>query len=63
MFIIIAIVSKLCYYACGGVVMKAMQAFDLIKYLQSVFTKQIGNPKVNPYYEYSSRIEERLLNT
>lgn len=33
---------------------------DLIKYLQSVFTKQLGNPEVNPYYEYSSRIEEEV---
>ena len=33
---------------------------DLIKYLQSVFTKQVGNPEVNPYYEYSSRIEEEV---
>ena len=33
---------------------------NLIKYLQSVFIKQVDNPKFNPYYEYSRMIEEEV---
>lgn len=33
---------------------------NLIKYLQSVFIKQVDNPKFNPYYEYSSRIKKEV---
>jgi hypothetical protein len=33
---------------------------NLIKYLQSVFIKQVDNPKFNPYYEYSSKIKKEV---
>lgn len=33
---------------------------NLIKYLQSVFTKQVDNPKFNPYYEYSGKIKKEV---
>lgn len=33
---------------------------DLIKYLQSVFIKQISNPMYNPYSDYSNRIEKEV---
>lgn len=36
---------------------------DLIKYLQSVFIKQVSNPKYNPYSDYSRRIEKEVDDT
>lgn len=33
---------------------------NLIKYLQSVFTKQVDNPEFNPYYEYSGKIKKEV---
>lgn len=32
----------------------------LIRYLQSVFIKQVGNPAYNPYAEYSCEIDEEI---
>lgn len=33
---------------------------NLIKYLQSVFIKQVDNPEFNPYYEYSGKIKKEV---
>lgn len=33
---------------------------NLIKYLQSVFMKQVDNPKYNPYHKYSSKVKKEV---
>lgn len=33
---------------------------DLIRYLQSVFTKQVDNKYYNPYYEYSGKVKKEV---